>query len=152
MGGVTRKNLRRWAEAKQRRAEQAMLARGRWVYFSDGTGVFLEDPYPPFGTYVAPTVWLPMVEQPLFPDAVGKLLHAALHPEPTPGLPYTHTFNLPPTEYDEDGAPLPPRIEPSLTVERVTAKLAAYARAGVRAGDTGLHPLLLDHGIDRHLS
>ena len=41
VGGVTRRNLRKWAEAKQRRAEQAMLTQGRWVYFSDGAGVFL---------------------------------------------------------------------------------------------------------------
>lgn len=129
-----------------------MLARGRWVYFSDGAGVFLEDPDPPFGAYVAPTAWLPMVGQPLFPDAVGELLHAALHPEPAPGPPYTHTISAPPGwEYDDEGEPIRPLFWPSLTVEVRTP--AAYVPIGQsQPDDAGLHPLLLDHDIDRRLA
>lgn len=148
MGGVTRRNLRKWAEAKQRRAEQA-----RAVNFgSDGYPLYgWLDEMPRFGTYVAPTVWLPMVEKPLFPDAVGELLRAVLNPKPTPGPPYTHTITAPPGwEYDDEGEPIRPLFWPSLTIEARTP--AAYAPIGQERPDsTGLHPLLLDHDIDRRL-
>jgi hypothetical protein len=55
----------------------------------------------------------------LFPDCIGEVLHALLNPEPQPGSPYTHTFTWPETEYDDDGEPLPPKIEPSMTVNRI---------------------------------
>jgi len=89
----------------------------------------------------------------LFPDGIGEVLHALLNPESRPGPPYTHTFNLPPTEYDDDGEPLPPRIEPSMTIVR-QVRAEAFARAYDAVGRlllyrVGLHPLLLDHGIDR---
>jgi len=88
-----------------------------------------------------------------FPDGVGEVLHALLNPEPQPGSPYTHTFNLPPTEYNDNGEPLPPRIEPSMTIVR-QARAEALARAYDAVGrlllyGVELHPLLLDHGIDR---
>lgn len=57
---------------------------------------------------------------PLFPEGIGEVLHALRNPEPQPGVPHTHTFNLPPTEYDDDGEPLPPRVESSMTVVRRT--------------------------------
>lgn len=67
MGNVTRRNLRRWAEAKRRREDQAALARGHWVYFADGVGIFIEEPWPPYGTYCAPTTFLPMCTEPPTP-------------------------------------------------------------------------------------
>lgn len=139
---MARRNLRKWAEAKDRRAQQVPPL-GRWSY-AGGVPIFWEDP--PFGTAVAPTVWLPMDPEPLFPESVGEVLHAILHPEPKSGAPYTHTLNWPPTEYDEDGEPLPPRIEPSITVTRVVRNEVVVSNG------PGLHPLLLDHGIDRGLT
>jgi len=89
----------------------------------------------------------------LFPDGAGEVLHALLNPEPRPGPPHTHTFNLPLTEYDDDGEPLPPRIEPSMTIVRhVQAEALAqpYDTVGpVLLYGVELHPLVLDHGIDR---
>jgi hypothetical protein len=91
----------------------------------------------------------------LFPDGIGEVLHALLNPEPQPGLPYTHTFNMPPTEYDDDGEPLPLIVEPTMTiVRRVQAE--ALARAYDTVGQVllygaELNPLLLDHGVDRAL-
>lgn len=127
---------------------------GFWSTGPDGglTPIFFEDP--PFGTPVAPTVWLPMaeeVEQPLFPNAIGELLHAALDPEPTPGPPYTHTISAPPGwEYDDEGDPIRPLFWPSMTIEARTP--AAYVPIGHAQPDgTDLHPLLLDYGIDRSL-
>lgn len=44
---------------------------------------------------------------PLFPDAVGAVLHAMLNAEPEPGPPYMHTVKPPePAGYDEDGRPI----------------------------------------------
>lgn len=93
---MTRRNLRKWAEAKERRAQQAP-PRGHWSYgpYGTGTPIFFEDP--PFGTYVAPMVWLPM------------------EPVPTNGPPYTHTFSWPLFKYGDDGKLLPPKIQPTMT-------------------------------------
>lgn len=53
----------------------------------------------------------------LFPEGAGALLRASLDgPDPSDGPPYTHTFRYPPTEYDDDGEPLPPKLQPSLTI------------------------------------
>lgn len=148
---MARRNLRKWAEAKERRSAQYAPLRGHWSYGPYGTGapIFIEDA--PFGVAIAPTVWLPMVEQPLFPDAVGELLHAALDPEPTPGPPYTHTIPAPPGwEYDDEGDPIRPLFWPSMTIEARTP--AAYVPIGHAQPDgTDLHPLLLDYGINRSL-
>ena len=89
----------------------------------------------------------------LFPDGIGEVLHALLNPELRFGPPYTHTFNLPPTEYDDDGEPLPSRIEPSMTIVR-HVQAETLARACDIVGrlllyGVELHPLLLDRGIDR---
>jgi hypothetical protein len=48
----------------------------------------------------------------LFPDDIGEALHALLNPEPQPGLPYTHTFNLPPSEEFLADLANPIRLEP----------------------------------------
>lgn len=137
---MAKRNLQKWAEAKQRRAAQHPPLRGRWIYLADGTGIFLEDPDPLFGTCCAPTSWLPMEPAP----AIGNLLQHMLDPVFPEGAPYTHTFNYPPTEYDEDGEPLPPRIEPTMTITRIAQEEASPAVIG-------LHPLLLDHSIDAGL-
>lgn len=55
-------------------------------------------------------------ELPVYPESFGAVLHAILHGPDAPG---THTFRLPETEYDEDGEPLPPRVQPTLTVYQV---------------------------------
>lgn len=97
---------------------------------------------------------IPADPKPLFPESVGEVLHAVLDPEPLPGPPYTHTFNLPPTEYDEDGEPLPPRVEPTITIARHVPDedlVEAYNAAGRWLYETDVHPLLRDHGIDRCL-
>lgn len=94
----------------------------------------------------------------LFPGNIGEWLHDILdsHPQPLAGVPYTHTFSLPPNEYAEDGEPLPPRVQPTMTVTRIVQD-EAPARACDTAGrpllyGPDLHPLLLGHGIDRALS
>ena len=53
---------------------------------------------------------------PLFPEGAGEVIHSILNPEPSNGPPYTHTFRYPPTEYDDEGNPLPAPIEPAMTV------------------------------------
>jgi hypothetical protein len=78
----------------------------------------------------------------LFPDGIGEVLQALLSPEPQPGPPYTHTFSYPPTEYDKDDEPLPQPIQPTMTVTRIIQEV-------VPPPESSLHPLLLDHGIDR---
>jgi len=65
-------------------------------------------------------------DSPLFPESVGSLLHAILTGPDQPG---THTFRLPPAEYDEDGEPLPQRAQPTLTVERILWEIRGEARA-----------------------
>lgn len=152
---MARRNLRKWAEAKERRAQQYAPPRGRWSYGPGGYGtpIFIEDP--PLSTYVAPTAWLPMDPEPLFPGAIGEVLRELFHPEPSPGPPFTHTFSLPPTEYDEDGEPLAPRIEPTMTITRIVQNEAlakAYDTVGrLMLYGPDLHPLLYDHDIDRCL-
>ena len=144
-----RRNLRKWTETKRRRAEQARAVN----LGSDDYPLYgWLDEVPRFGTYVAPTTWLPMVHPPLFPDAIGELLHATLNPEPAPGPPYTHTIPAPPGwEYDDEGEPIRPLFWPSLTVEARTP--AAYVSFGQeRPNGADLHPLLLDHNIDRRLT
>lgn len=118
---MTRRNLRKWAEAKQRRAAQAVAgiagARPLLAWW---------DETPRFGTAVAPTTWLPM--EPPAPYPYGPLppvvhphdreFFASLFGTPTTtnSTTYTHTLNYPPTEYDHNGYPLPPRIQPSMTI------------------------------------
>lgn len=58
-----------------------------------------------------------MTESPLFPENVGEMLYAILHPAPSGGPPYTHTFNLPPDEYDDDGNLLRKPVAPTLSVD-----------------------------------
>lgn len=145
---MARRNLRKWAEAKQRRAEQYAPPRGYWSY-SGGAPIFIEDP--PFGTYLAPATWLPMDPEPLFPAGVGEVLHGIFHPEPQSGPPYTHTIPAPPGwEYDDEGEPIRPLFWPNMTVETHTP--AVYTATGqARPDSTDLHPLLLDHDVDRCL-
>jgi hypothetical protein len=135
--------------------------RGRWSYGPDGTGapIFIEAP--DFGTTVTPTHWLPMTGPgtPAFPDSVGALLSKILNGADPPGPgPHTHTFKLPPTEYDEDGEPIPPRIQPSLTITRILTEIRAEAQA-FATGVTGrlllygpdIDERLWNHDIDRCL-
>jgi hypothetical protein len=51
----------------------------------------------------------------LFPDGIGEVLHALRNPEPRPGVPYTHTFNLPPSEEFLADLANPVRLEPCVT-------------------------------------
>lgn len=106
---MTRRNLRKWAEAKQQRLEQAAAHRnGARTLFG------WLDEIQHFGMAVAPTVWLPM------------------EPAVTDKQWYTYTFNYPPTEYDTNGYPLPPRIEPSITITPLPPDrdpAAAFTRA-----------------------
>lgn len=96
---MTRRNLRKWAEAKQRR-ERPLYG---WL-----------DEIQHFGTPVAPPTWLPL--------ALDELVQAKFDISPylrnlaDPPLPYTHTLKSPLTEYDHNGYPLPPRIQPSMTI------------------------------------
>lgn len=119
---MTRRNLRKWAEAKQRRLEQATAglegARPFYAWLDEATR---------FGIAVVPTVWFPM--EPATPAPPYSPLRPVVHPHDreffaslfgtrtTPNqAPYTHTFDYPPTEYDHNGYPLPPRIQPSMTI------------------------------------
>lgn len=98
---------------------------------------------------------LPANPKPLFPDAVGEVLHGISHLEPHLGPPYTHTIPAPPGwEYNDEGEPIRPLFYPTMTVVRHVQDedlAEAYNAAGRRLYGTDVHPLLRDHGIDRSL-
>lgn len=48
-------------------------------------------------------VEFPFATEPLFPEAMGEVLHSFLNAEPEPGPPYVHTFADPEQVQDEDG-------------------------------------------------
>lgn len=56
-------------------------------------------------------------ETPIYPDSFGAILDAILHGPDVPGI-HTHTFRLPEPEYDENGDPLPSRVQSTFTVYR----------------------------------
>lgn len=59
-------------------------------------------------------------DAPLFPAAMGEVLHAILHPKPQPGPPYVHTIRPPePIGYDEQGRPIW-EPEPAFTITDVS--------------------------------
>lgn len=62
---MTRRNLRKWAEAKRRRAEQRAPVRGHWSYSEDGIGIFFEESW--MSSCGRATVWLPMCDEPPTP-------------------------------------------------------------------------------------
>lgn len=63
----------------------------------------------------------PFGDGPLFPEGMGAVLGDLMRPTPPAeqdGPPWTHTFLPPEPEYDEDGNPLPPKLEPHFTITR----------------------------------
>ena len=85
-------------------------------------------------------------EQRLFPEGIGELLHKILNPELNSGPLYTHTFRLPPDEYDDDGNVLPKRVQPSFTLY-AGAGVGAYA-ARAAAEHEQRYLALRDEGLD----
>jgi hypothetical protein len=88
---------------------------------------------------------------------MGHLLRELLGDRYTPGV-YTHTFRNPPTEYDPDGEPIPPRTGPTLTVEQLLWDVRRQARAfavetvsQLMLYGPDIDPRLWDHNIDRCL-
>lgn len=63
----------------------------------------------------------PFDTEPLFPEAMGQVLHAFLNPEPEAGPPWVHAIESPPEEYDEDGNLIWQPMEPTFTVTAADA-------------------------------
>ena len=112
-----------------------------------------------YGTYTAPTTWLAMTspDRLLYSEAVGRLLCELLGDSYIFGA-HTHVFRNPPTEYDQDGEPMPSKTGPTLTIEHILWDIHRQARAFAveTVGrqllyGTDVDPRLWDHNIDRCL-
>ena len=56
----------------------------------------------------------------LFPEGFGSVLQNIFGGGPgAPGV-HTHTFNLSPTEYDDDDEPIPQPLQPTMTITRTS--------------------------------
>lgn len=91
----------------------------------------------------------------MFPPDIMRFLRDVLDPVPvSDGPPYTHTFRNPPTEYDDEGEPLRPRIQPTYSI--VDYVEAAVQEAVVWDGrclaiKLPPHPLTLAAGLTEGL-